>query len=691
MQPLSQRSAQYLKGVGPRRVRLLERLGIRTVTDALYYLPRRYEDRSRFVPIRDVRPGQSYTLRGSVRSSKSWRSQRGRWVLEVALGDETGVIHALWFNQPYLRHRFAAGAELIIYGRVERFRKLQVVSPEYELVESSADASIHMGRIVPVYPTTHELPQRALRTILTRAVDQHAAALQDPYPTEARQQWHLPPLADAIRLLHRPEDVAATPDARRRLVFDELLLLQLRLALKRRATRQLTKPVRYQVEGPLLARFRERLPFALTAGQEQAIREMMADLQQPQPMNRLLHGEVGSGKTIVAAHALLAAVQSGHQGAIMVPTEILAEQHAATLRYWLAPLGVTTALLVAGQRPAERRALLTGIKAGAVQLVVGTQALLTQAVVWKQLSLVIIDEQHKFGVMQRAALRRKGFCPDVLVMTATPIPRTLAMTLYGDLDISTLRELPPGRRTPATVWLPDAQREQAYELVRQAVADGHQAYVVYPVIETSATRALRAATQMYEQLREEIFPGLTVGLLHGRLRPEEKDEVMREFVEGRVQVLVSTVVIEVGIDVPNATVMLIEHAERFGLAQLHQLRGRIARSRAASRCILLADVTTEEAQERLTALVELSDGFALAEIDLRLRGPGELFGVRQHGEPQLKITNLLTDEAILVEAKAAAEALLREDPGLRRPGWTLLRSELGLKLAGPQAALASVG
>ena len=673
-------AVQYVPGVGPHRAELLGRLGIATLEDLWWHLPRRHEDRSRFLPIAKLVAEQAQTVKGRIQAVGARRSRRGLAIVEIAGDDGSAVLRALWFNQPYLRRRFRVGAEVILYGKVEDARPRQMVMPEFELVEAGQDDSLHLGRLVPIYPLVQAWTQRPFRAIVHHALERFVPQVVDPLPTALRAKHRLLDLRAALRASHFPKTVEMIARARRRLVFDEFLLLQLALALRRRQVDEERKPMRYAREGRLIAAFRERLPFALTAAQQRVIREILADLERSRPMHRLLHGDVGSGKTVVAAWAALVAVQSGYQVAFMAPTEILAEQHVRTLRAWLEPLGVRLAVLSGGRPAAARRATLAAIAAGEADVIVGTHALIQRGVVFAHLGLAVIDEQHKFGVVQRAALRQKGYAPDVLVMTATPIPRTLAMAVYGDLDISTLDELPPGRRPVRTVWVGESQRSEVYARVRDALRAGTQAYVVYPLIDSSSATDLKTATEMAKHLQVDIFPEFAVGLLHGRMASAEKDEVMRGFREGRIQLLVSTIVIEVGIDVSNATLMLVEHAERFGLAQLHQLRGRIGRGGQESTCIVLSDGGAE-ARARLEALVSTTNGFTLAERDLELRGPGELFGTRQHGLPPLQVGNLLTDGAVLQEAKAAAAALVAADPHLARPELRGLGEQLRRKVS----------
>ncbi len=685
----SEMPAQFMKGVGPKKSEVLKRLGIATVADLLYHFPRRYEDRSRLTPIAQLQAGQLQTVQGVVMGSGVFRSKRGTLLFQLAVKDATGVLYGLWFNQPYMRTWFKVGEGIILYGRVERAgRKLQMYVPEFEVITPEDSDTIHTGRIVPIYPATSGLHQRAIRSLLKHAVDQYAERMPDPLPATVRERYDFVPMASALRGIHFPETEAAREQAEVRLGFDDLFLFQLAMAHRRQRFKT-TPGIPHHRDGALVPALAAQLPFTLTGDQRRAIDEILTDMASPRPMHRLLHGDVGSGKTVVAAHAITCCVQGGYQAAIMAPTEILAEQHAATLRALLEPIGITVGLLTGSVPEEERPRLLAGIQQGTVQLAIGTHALLQQSVTFRRLGLIVIDEQHKFGVEQRATLRAKGASPDVLVMTATPIPRTLALTLYGDLDVSAIRELPPGRRPITTVHVPTARRQEAYAFLAQAMAAGRQAYAVCPRIGPAAPRAagqfdffepaaedVKAATKVFEHFRDRVFPGYRVGLLHGRLPEEEKDRIMREFKAGHLQLLVSTQVIEVGIDVPNATVMLIEQADRFGLAQLHQLRGRVGRGAHESHCWLVADPATPEGQARVEALLATQDGFQIAEADLKLRGPGEVLGKRQSGVPEIRLGALLMAPQWLERARQDAFALLAQDPLLSRPEHLTLRQRL---------------
>src|SRR5881397_1529057 len=576
---------QFLKGVGPRRAAQLERKGLRTVEDALFFLPLRHEDRTRLVPFRSLQPGQVATCSGTIVGLSPPPPGRSRAPLVVMLRDESGYAQASWFHGAYLARVFERGQRLVLHGKVTRFKGAVVIQqPDYEIVESGDDERLHTGRLVPVYSLTEGLAQRALRALLWRIVDTFARDVPEALPDAVRARRKLVTLAQALRDCHFPETDAALGTARRRLTFDDFLLLQLGLAILRSRTTR-ARGVAMNPRGQLVARLLAALPYRLTGAQERVWGEIRRDMASPFPMHRLLQGDVGSGKTVVAALGVLTAVEAGYQAAVMAPTEILAEQHFMTFRQLLEPLGVTVALLTSASRPRERKARRAALAAGEIACVVGTHALVQEGVEFRRLGLAVVDEQHRFGVEQRARLRAKGEHPDLLVMTATPIPRTLALTLYGDLDVSVLDEMPPGRQPIKTVARTESKRAEIYEFVRKQISEGRQAYVVYPLVEESEVIDLKAATDMARHLQQDVFPELTVGLLHGRLGFEEKDAIMRRFKAGEIHVLVSTTVIEVGIDVPNASEMLIEHAEWFGLSQLHQLRGLVGRGTWKSVCI----------------------------------------------------------------------------------------------------------
>ena len=690
---------QFVKGVGPQRARLLANLGLHTVEDALYYLPLRHEDRSHLTPLRSLKADEVTTVTGTIRAVSPPPRGRPRAPLSVLLSDGTGFLTCVWFGQAYLERLFQRGQRLIVHGRAQRYRSgpLQMHVKDYEIVEDEpgeaggdpSDETLHTGRFVPVYGLTRGLTARPMRRLMKRVVEAYVDGLEDPLPEALRARHRLEPLPDALRAGHFPKAERDYGAARRRLVYDEFLLLQLGLAIRRQ--RQGRQPgLAMNPPGVLVRRLLGSLPFALTPAQERVWREIRLDMAEPYPMNRLLQGDVGSGKTVVAALAILTAVEAGYQAALMAPTEILAEQHLMTLRGLLEPLDVEVALLTNAVKGKAREGVLERAADGRIGCLVGTHALLQEGVRVRRLGLAVVDEQHRFGVHQRATLRGKGESPDVLVMTATPIPRTLALTLYGDLEVSVIDELPPGRKPVITRARPDSARGKIYRFLREQVAEGRQVYVVCPLVEESEALDLEAATEMAARLQREVFPDLSIGLLHGRMPFGEKERVMGAFKAGAVHVLVSTSVIEVGIDIPNASVMLIEHAERFGLSQLHQLRGRVGRGPWRSYCILLSGAASEDARRRLEAMTATNDGFKIAEADLALRGPGDFFGTRQSGLPEFRVADLLRDGAALEAARRDAVTLIREDPGLLAPAHRALRTALLQRWRG-KLDLAGVG
>lgn len=671
--------AQYVKGVGPARAEQLARLGLHTVEDLFYHQPHRYEDRSHLATIASLRPGLKQTTQGVVLALSEKRYGKHQFV--AALSDDTGVLQAIWFGQRFLRRVIRRGTRLIVHGRIERAGVVQMVVDEHEILTGDEDDTLHTGRIVPMHPATEGLSPRVLRTIIARALDEYLDGLPELLPDQIRVQQGLMGRQEAVRNLHFPASMDDAVAAHRRLAFDELLVLQLGVLMRKQAVRTVEKGSRYKRRDELLAQFVATLPYSLTGAQRQVLDDVSRDLYSPRPMNRLLQGDVGSGKTVVAAAALWLCVGGGCQGALMAPTEILAEQHYLTFRRLLAPLGVRLALVTGSRKKPDRDRIREALAAGEVDVAVGTHALLEEGVEFARLGLVVVDEQHKFGVLQRAELRQKGEHPDVLVMTATPIPRTLSMTLYGDLDASVLDEMPPGRGVIKTYVRGPEKRPEVYQWVRHQVDTGHRAYVVCPLIEESDKLQAEAAMHLAERLRAEVFDGVTVGLLHGRMRPDDKDAAMEQFRTGAIRVLVATPVIEVGIDVPEATIMIVEDADRFGLAQLHQLRGRVGRGPQTSFCVLLSSAMTDTARMRLETMAQTSDGFVIAQRDLELRGPGELMGTRQHGLPDLRIADLLGDAPILHEAHQEASHLLADDSDLSQPHHTELQDQVRRRFA----------
>ena len=664
----------YVKGIGPPRAAVLEAKGLRTVEDLLSYAPFRYEDRSNLKPVAQLAPGETATVIAQVRTARLAAFERRRLGLfEATFQDGSGeTLRAKWFHAEYLAHVLEPGLKVALFGKVELDTfsgELVMLHPEYEILSAAeeADSGLHTGRIVPIYEAAGKISSRVFRTLIWRILETLAPA-PDPLPEAIRRRLGLIERWPALRELHFPAPGAdlRTLNAFRspaqfRMIFEELFWLECGLALKRRKAR-LRPGIAFELNDRVRERIKQMLPFKPTAAQKRVLAEIARDMAAPHPMNRLLQGDVGSGKTLVAAEAAIIAIENGYQVAVLAPTEILAGQHHYYFKNLFARLGYVVALLVGSMSAREKRQVKKLLAEGRVHIVVGTHALLEEDVTFHRLGLVIIDEQHRFGVMQRLRLMEKAAAPDVLVMTATPIPRTLALTLYGDLDTSILDELPPGRKPVKTYHVTEDRIEQVYSFLAREIDKGRQAYVVYPVIEGSEATALKAAEKMYLHLRDVVFPGVRVGLLHGRLSAEEREAVMSAFKEGEIRILVSTTVIEVGVDVPNATVMVIEQAERFGLAQLHQLRGRVGRGAAQSYCILVTGKLNEAAQERIRTLVESSDGFRIAEMDLRLRGPGEFFGTRQSGLPAFRLANILRDQEILELARSEAEAFVEQPP-----------------------------
>jgi len=676
---------QYVKGVGPKLAKLFEKKGILTVEDALYFLPRCYEDRTNLKKISELKTGTKETGFGEILlSGIAFYQNRRKRIFEVVVGDGSGSVTLKWFrgNERYLRERFKKGRQLIFSGEVRWFNhQREIHHPDVEIVEGDVEKDyLNFKRIVPIYSETEGLYQKTMRRLMKTILDGYADELSSPLSAEILERQDLINFSEAFRRVHFPpegESIDALnlqrSDAHRRIIFDEFFFLELGMALKKKGV-ALEPGISFKTDGVLVQKLLNHLSFKLTRAQARVLAEIKEDLEKPHPMNRLIQGDVGSGKTVVALLACLYIMESGYQAAIMAPTEVLAEQHFLNLHRWLEPLGVKVVLLTSSVKSSEREDVYERIRSGDVQLTIGTHAVIQEVVEFNRLGIAIIDEQHKFGVVQRGLLKKKGENPDVLVMTATPIPRTLAMTIYGDLDVSVIDEMPPGRMPVETKVVPESGRPRVYRIVEEEVKKGRQVFIVYPLVEESEKLDLKDATRMAEHLQKKVFPDFRIGLLHGRMKSDEKEAIMMDFKEGRIQVLVATTVIEVGVDIPNASLMLVEHAERFGLSQLHQLRGRIGRGHYPSKCILLAQYrSSEEAKTRLRAMEKTTDGFKIAEEDLALRGPGEFLGIRQSGLPDFRVAHLIRDTPILIEARKEAFQLIQEDPELAHP------SHLGVK------------
>jgi ATP-dependent DNA helicase RecG len=713
---------KFLKGVGPRNATALGKIGLFTVEDVLYHLPRRYEDRSHLPPIGQLHAGQFATVRGKLVSVEARPTNRGMVILKAVLRDRTGQISLTWFNQPWIRRILEEHeGDVLAYGMIKANTfGIEMSNPEWEAILDDDDQE-DFTRIVPVYPKTEGLPQKVVRKAARSAVEHFLQFVDDPLPLELRRRNRLRDLRWCLQQIHMPDSEPDRLEARKRLVFEEFFYLQVALAMRRAETRQelgIAFPIEALVRGmdevpivtpspepeaapksrkavvapsrhpthlfeaeqraksegePLWQQIHRMLPFELTGAQRRVIDEVWADMARPHPMNRLVQGDVGSGKTAVAACCMLAAVRSGYQAALMAPTEILAEQHATNLRRLFEPLGIEVELLVGKLSASQKRKAAERTKLGLAHIAVGTHALIQEGVEFLRLGFVVIDEQHRFGVLQRKALRDKGLGnPDVLVMTATPIPRTLTMTLYGDLELSVIDELPPGRKPIKTHWKLPYERESVYRAVRKLLDEGRQAYVVCPMVSESEKMLTQAAEELYERLSQDVFPDLRVGLLHGQMKPRDKEERMEQFRQHELDILVSTTVIEVGVDVPNSSVMVIEDANRFGLSQLHQLRGRVGRGGYQSFCILIADAKSDEARTRMEVMVGTNDGFKIAEEDLNLRGPGELAGTKQSGNLDFKIADLVQDGKMLEVARQAAMEVVEQNPRLDGPEWELV-------------------
>ena len=701
-----QTGMQFIKGVGPKLAELLAKREIRTVEDALFCLPLRYEDRRQLVSIQQLRPGMNQVFKGQVISCDTQTTRGGRKVVEAVISDGTASILFKWFhgNPVWLKRTWLVGKQGIFSGDVTSFgHRLELHHPDVEWLADGADLDsvlaadpANFGRIVPVYPLTEGMHQKGMRRIMQQVVTSFLPDLVEQLPAELLLRNHHLSLKTALQYLHQPPADAALQElnegrtvAHRSVAFDEFFYWELGLALKRQGISH-EQGISFLVTHRYTKELARLLPFQLTSAQRRVLTEIKADMMAPHPMHRLVQGDVGSGKTLVALMAALVAVENGYQVAIMAPTEILAEQHWHNIHHWCEQLGVSVLLLTASMKGTARKQALDQVADGRASIVIGTHAVIQDKVNFYQLGLGIVDEQHRFGVVQRGILKKKGNNPDILVMTATPIPRTLAMTLFGDLSLSVIDELPPGRIPIETKVYFESRRRQVYQVMRDEVSQGRQVYVIYPLVEESEKTDLKAATQMAEQLQQEIFPDLRVGLLHGKLKPEEKEQVMASFKQHQLDILVATTVIEVGIDVPNATLMVVEHAERFGLSQLHQLRGRVGRGSHCSRCILLTPGNlSEDGEKRLRVMEQTTDGFRIAEADLEIRGPGDFLGTRQSGMPDFRVASILRDGQILEQARTAAFGLLEQDPHLSGPIGSQIREEL-VRRWGNRLELASI-
>lgn len=689
---------QALKGVGPRLAERLSKKGLNTVEDLLYFLPIRYEDRSRMKKIRELTIGASEITSGEVLASGEVYYGRRR-VFEMAVGDGSSILKVKWFHfRPSMKKRFKNGQKVVIFGQVSAFGgQKEMIHPDVELMDESVEISDAHEGMVPVYSQVENFHQKTIRSIVTGAAEKYAALALGGVPAAVLSKNRMMGLPEAMKEVHLPGQTSQLARAARRsIAFDELFMLELGLALRKAQTKK-ESGIAFKAQGELESKLRGLLPFKLTKAQERVVSEIKTDMASPHPMNRLVQGDVGSGKTVVSLIAALHAVESGFQATIMAPTEILAEQHYLLIHKYADFLGIKTALLTGSASRSEKKALYNAAASGEAQLVVGTHALIQKDVEFKRLGLAVIDEQHRFGVLQRGILKKKGFgadkgtSPDMLIMTATPIPRTLSMTVFGDLDVSVIDELPPGRTPVKTTIIKESGRKAAYEEITSELASGSQAYIVYPLVKESTEMNLKDATNMKEHLERDIFMEWKVGLLHGQMKAEEKEAVMSDFKEGRLHILVSTTVIEVGVDVPNATVMLIEHAERFGLAQLHQLRGRVGRGQKRSVCLLLGSWTnSEDTYRRLKVMEETNDGFRIAEEDLKIRGAGDFLGTRQAGLPDFRTEEALTDTALLKAARDEAFAWLGRNPFLEGPEGEVLKMVLKARWAG-KLDLAGIG
>lgn len=666
---------QYVKGVGPKRAKKLKRINIETVKDLIYYFPRTYEDRRNFRNIKDCENGEKVNLKVSVCGEPSiFRPRRGLTISKVPVKDSTGFAYLVWFNQEYILKTIKNGEVLKVSGKAKKgFNGIEIHNPVFE--KEDKDSNDKVGGIVPIYSLTDKLSNNELVSLVKKVLEQYVEEVEDVLPMEIRKKYNLWPVDQALINIHFPKDRKSYLKSKERLAFEELLVLQLGLLLLRNKYKRDTCGIRFK-NVPEIKEFIESLPFELTNAQKRVIQEISEDMESDKPMNRLVQGDVGSGKTIIAVLAIFKAVMSGYQAVMMAPTEILARQHYESISSLLDKYNIKSEILVGSISNSKKQETINKIKNGEIDVVVGTHALIQGTVEFNNLGLAITDEQHRFGVRQRAALSQKGRNPDVLVMTATPIPRTLALILYGDLDISIIDELPPGRKKVETYGVGPNMKNRVYEFVRKQILQGRQGYIVCPLVEESESIDIQSATELYEALKNEHFKDFRLGLLHGRMSGKEKDEIMEKFKNREIDILISTTVIEVGVNVPNANIMVIQNAERFGLAQLHQLRGRVGRGEYQSYCILINESNNKIAKERVKIMEKTNNGFIISEKDLELRGPGEFFGTRQHGLPDLKIANIFTDMRILKMAQESANDILEEDPLLQGIKYSKLKEKI---------------
>jgi len=697
-------SIKFLKGVGPERAKLFNKLGIKTIHNLLTYFPKRYEDRKTYKKIAQLTEGETTTITGKVEMTDVVQINPKLAVFKAAISDSTGIIYATFYKKPNFRYdvfsklkkEFTKGTNVILYGKVEKFYNTKQIRPEeYEILRGDESDLIHTDRIVPIYQLTEGLNNRFFRTIIKQALDKYLKFWVEILPEELRIKNNLPDVRSSIQTIHFPENFYELNMARKRLSFDEFLLLELAMVISKKSLKEKRKSHTYQIKKNLLTPFKQKLGFEFTKAQKKVINEIFNDMLSEYPMNRLLIGDVGSGKTVVALSAVLLAIENNYQTAFMAPTEILAEQHYYTIKQFLSGLDVKIELLTGSTKPKHKKTVIEKLAKGEIDILIGTHALIEEKIKFRNLKLVVIDEQHKFGVTQRQKLLQKGGTSgshkqiDVLIMTATPIPRTLSLTIYGDLDISTIDELPPGRKPVKTLYM--SEDYKAYEFVKNEIEKGHQAWIVFPLVEESDKLELKSAVNEAKKLKETFFSKYNVGLLHGQMPGKEKEKIMLDFRAGLYDILITTTVIEIGLDVPNATIIVIEHADRFGLATLHQLRGRVGRSKDLdSYCILLGEPKTEEAKKRIEVMLSTNDGFLIAEKDLEIRGSGEFFGTAQHGLSELKIGNILEDSDIINKTRNIAEDIIQADMYLSKPEYRNLKIEL-LRKYGGKFGLSQVG